>query len=387
MVATCRCCQIPAESGGAARQAATLVDFSRWFCRRFARVEAAREAKSQIEQKFGQTQAAEHHIQSFNDWLEKLPAELAASLAATTHIEHFLSSLSPLVPPDLEDSYDPPRKTLTDEHAAENQGAGFASLTLTQARLLVMERPVARAARNLDLDQHWIDYAGRKLSRSDTTKAGRKKLMGAVEMGDTPLTEASSRALMAGYADSAASKVGAQLRSEFGGRIDAVESSVGALSTQLQTVDSKMDVMKDELLQAVRGRGRQRRRQGQVLAAATTAAAAMVTAAAAAAAAAWSPQQQPQQQPQAPQSGWQSTVPAPVAGQSWASGRKPLACWGCGGPHMERNCPNKGTVDAKAATTSVHHDDASIIGLRHRMGVKEALMTVKRMIIIGDWRT
>ena len=115
---------------------------------------------------------------------------------------------------------------------------------------------MARAARNLDLDQHWIDYAGRKLSRSDTTKAGRKKLMGAVEMGDTPLTEASSRALMAGYADSAASKVGAQLRSEFGGRIDAVESSVGALSTQLQTVDSKMDVMKNELLQAVRKGGK-----------------------------------------------------------------------------------------------------------------------------------
>ena len=114
--------QFQLRAGGAARQAATLVDFSRWFCRRFARVEAAREAKSQIEQKFGQTQAAEHHIQSFNDWLEKLPAELAASLAATTHIEHFLSSLSPLVPPDLEDSYDPPRKTLTDEHAAAEPG-------------------------------------------------------------------------------------------------------------------------------------------------------------------------------------------------------------------------------------------------------------------------
>ena len=50
-------------------------------------------------------------------------------------------------------------------------------------------------------------------------------------MGETPLTEASSRAIMARYADSAALKVGAQLRSEFGGRIDAVESSVGALPT------------------------------------------------------------------------------------------------------------------------------------------------------------
>ena len=86
---------IPAESGGAGRQAAILKDFSVWFCRRFARVEAAREAKNQIEVRFGQTQAGEHHIQAFNDWLEKLPDDLALSLAATTHIEHFLASLSP----------------------------------------------------------------------------------------------------------------------------------------------------------------------------------------------------------------------------------------------------------------------------------------------------
>ena len=60
-------------------------------------------------------------------------------------------------------------------------------------------------------------YASRKLSRADTTKAGRKKLVGAMEVGEIPLIEASSRALMAGYAGSAALKVGAQLRSEFGG--------------------------------------------------------------------------------------------------------------------------------------------------------------------------
>ena len=119
---------IPPESGGAGRQAAILKDFSVWFCRRFARVEAAREAKSQIEVRFGQTQAGEHHIQASNDWLEKLPDDLALPLAATTHIEHFLASLSPLVPSDLEDSYDPPRKTLTDEHAAANHGAGFDSV-------------------------------------------------------------------------------------------------------------------------------------------------------------------------------------------------------------------------------------------------------------------
>ena len=190
---------IPPESGGAARQAVILQDFSVWFCRRFAQVEAAREAKNQIEVKCGQTQAGEHHTQTFKDWLEKLPEDLDDTLAATTHIEHFLASLSPLVPSELEESYDPPRKTLTDEHGAEHNGAGFNSLTECMDRMQVLMRPVARAARTLDLDQHWVDVANRKLSKADTTKSGRKKLIGAVEMGDTHLIEASSRALMAGY--------------------------------------------------------------------------------------------------------------------------------------------------------------------------------------------
>ena len=265
---------VPAESGGAGRQAATLEDFSVWFCRRFARVEAAREAKNQIEVKFGQTQAGEHHIQAFNNWLEKLPDQLAVSLAATTHIEHFLASLSPLVPSDLEDSYDPPRKTLTDEHAAAKQGAGFASLTATQDRLLVLERPVARAARNLDLDQHWIDYAGRKLSRADTTKAGRKKLVGAMEMGDTPLTEASSRALMAGYADSAALE-GRRAAQE---RVRRTNRCSGVVSQR--AVHTAADCGLQDGLHEGRAaagcqegqQGQQRRRQGQDLAAAATAA-------------------------------------------------------------------------------------------------------------------
>ena len=37
---------VPVESGGAGRQVATLEDFSVRVCRRFARVEAAREAKN-----------------------------------------------------------------------------------------------------------------------------------------------------------------------------------------------------------------------------------------------------------------------------------------------------------------------------------------------------
>ena len=43
-----------------------------------------------------------------------------------------------------------------------------------------------------------------------------------------------------------------------------------------------------------------------------------------------------------------STVLAPY-GQTWAKG--PLACWGCGGPHMERNCPHVVNPDVANLTT------------------------------------
>ena len=126
----------PPEGGGTGRQAASP----------FGSAEGSRElrheAKHMIEVKFGQIEAGEHRIQTFNDWLEKLPDELALSRAAATNIEHFLASLSPLVPTDLEESYDPPRKTLTDEHAQARHGQGFASLTATHDRILVLERPV-----------------------------------------------------------------------------------------------------------------------------------------------------------------------------------------------------------------------------------------------------
>ena len=86
--------------------------------------------------------------------LEKLPEDLDGTLAATTHITHFLASLSPFVPSELENSYDTARETLTDGHAAEHIGAGFDSLTDCMDRMLVLESPVARTARTLDLDQH-----------------------------------------------------------------------------------------------------------------------------------------------------------------------------------------------------------------------------------------
>ena len=65
-----------------------------------------------------------------------------------------------------------------------------------------------------------------------------------------------NRSLMAGYADSAASKQAAELRQEFGGRIEALETNVSTFSTQLQSVDNKMERQHTELLQAIKSKGK-----------------------------------------------------------------------------------------------------------------------------------
>ena len=65
-----------------------------------------------------------------------------------------------------------------------------------------------------------------------------------------------NRSLVAGYADSAASKQAAELRCEFSGGIEALEVGVSTFSTQLQSVDSKMERQHIELLQAVRSKGK-----------------------------------------------------------------------------------------------------------------------------------
>ena len=180
-------------------QQATLVLFSDWFKFTFPRVEATREAKRQVEFDFGQTQALEHHNAEFNELLEKLSGNNL--LAQATHIDHYLSSLSELLPAELAEKYDTPRQTVEDEHAAEDNGTGHASLLEVQAAALAAERKVSAAARKLGLSQHWIDFAGRK-----TSAKGRKGIVGSVEMADAALTQASARSLMAGYADSAANK-------------------------------------------------------------------------------------------------------------------------------------------------------------------------------------
>ena len=147
--------------------------------------------------------------------------------------------------------------------------------------------------------------AGRK-----TSAKGKKGLVGSIEMADAALTQSSARALMAGYADSAsaASKQAAELRREFGARIEILETGFSTFSTQLQSVDSKMERQHSELLQAVSkgSKGGYGAKEGQ------------------GSKGKWRQQQQPRfpqqqqwsqqpqwQQQQAPQSGWQATVSAP----------------------------------------------------------------------------
>ena len=172
-------------------------------------------------------------------------------LAQATHIDHYLSSLSELLPAELAEKYDTPRQIVEDEHAAEDNGTGYATLLEVQAAALATEMKVSAAARKLGLSQHWIDYAGRK-----TTAKGRKGIVGSAEMADAALTQSSARALMAGYADSDARKQSAELRREFGARIETLETGLSTFSTQLQSVDTKIDRQHSELLQALSRKGK-----------------------------------------------------------------------------------------------------------------------------------
>ena len=188
-----------------------------------------REAKRQIEYDFGQTQALEHHNAEFNELLDKLPGGSTVLLGQPTHIDHYLSSLSEALPAELSADYDTPRKTVEDEHATIYAGVGFPTLLAVQTAAIDAEKVVSAAGRRPCLPQHWIDFAGRK-----TSAKGKKDIVGSVEMADAALTQSSARALMAGYADSAASKQAAELRREFGARIEILETGFSTFSTQLK---------------------------------------------------------------------------------------------------------------------------------------------------------
>ena len=129
-------------------QQATLTLFAEWFKRNFYRVEATREANRQVVYVFGQTQALEHHNAEFNELLEKLPQPAIGNLLATaTDIDHYLSSLSELLPAELTADYETPRKTVKDEHATihrveadgSESGGAISIITCNHHSLLVSE--------------------------------------------------------------------------------------------------------------------------------------------------------------------------------------------------------------------------------------------------------
>ena len=139
-----------AHAAGYAAHTATLDLFARWFKASFARVEAVREAKRQVEFDFGQTQALEQHEEDFNELLEKT-GELNVLLGQPAHIDHYLSSLFEARPAELTEQYDPPRKTVEDAHATIRNGDGYATLLLVQEAAREVERAVSADGRRLGL--------------------------------------------------------------------------------------------------------------------------------------------------------------------------------------------------------------------------------------------
>ena len=165
------------------------------------------------------------------------------------------------------------------------------------------------------------------------TKAQQRQLIGAAEYAEQPLTVQTARSLLAPMIDSAVSKSEGRLDAKYSTRIDLLETSVGSLET---TVTSELRSFKAEMKEVLQG----------------------ATAGPAA------PQRYQQSKGKG---GWQrrsnfgkgggygnSSAPAPAPapapyGQSWA--KKPVACWGCGGPHFERNCPHVVKPDAANPAT------------------------------------
>ena len=311
------------------------------------RVEAVREAKRQVEFDFGQTQALEHHNADFNELLDKLVGTSTVLLGEPTHIDHYLSSLSEHLPAELAASTTRRGRQWRTNTPRSTMGEDMPPCRQCRMQHEAAERMVSAAGRKLGLQQHWIDFAGRKTSAKD-----KKGLVASIEMAGAALTQASARSLMAGYADSAASKQAAELRREFGSRIETLETG---FSTFRRSCSRSTARWSDSTLSCSRLSRARAREVKEARASGDSSSSRCSQGSQQQQQQQWSQQPQWQQQQQAPQAGWQATVPAPqrqgaAAGQSWASGRKPLACWGCGGPHMERNCPSKGTVDATRAT-------------------------------------
>ena len=180
------------------------------------------------------------------------------------------------------------------------------------------------------LTRHWVDFPGRVLQ--GVTKAEQRQLIGLAEYAEQPLTVHTARSLLAPMIDSAVSKSEGRLDAKYSSRIDLLETSVGSLET---TVTSELRSFKAEMKEVLHG------------------------------ATAGPPLYQQQSKGKR---GWQrrygkgkgsygnfsAAAPAPAPapapyGQAWT--KKPVACWECGGPHFERNCPHVVKPDAANPVT------------------------------------
>ena len=87
---------------GEPQQVGSLPELITCFQRRFSRVEAVDEARTQVERTLGQTQDLEHHWHAFNKYLDLLPQAVpgTANKDSSAHLQHWHWSLSPGVPED-----------------------------------------------------------------------------------------------------------------------------------------------------------------------------------------------------------------------------------------------------------------------------------------------
>ena len=103
---------------GEPQQVGTLTEFITCFQRRFSRVEAVDEARTQVERTLGQTQDLEHHWHAFNKYLDLLPQAVpgTANKDSGAHLKHWHWSLSSGVP-EAPAGYHSVRKLVMTQHA------------------------------------------------------------------------------------------------------------------------------------------------------------------------------------------------------------------------------------------------------------------------------
>ena len=229
----------------------TLTEFISYFQRRFSRVEAVDEARTQVERTLGQTQDLEHHWHTFCRYLDLLPQAVPGTpnrtvvLTCSTgtgrcHQAYLTAS----------------QGTTRSASSRWISTPGVLSRLCRQSILWCKPENKAladAAARAFDskgnrLTQHWIDFPGRVLQGA--TKAQQRQLIGAAEYAEQPLTVQTARSLLAPMIDSAVSKSEGRLDAKYSTRIDLLETSVGSLET---TVTSELRSFKAEMKEVLQG--------------------------------------------------------------------------------------------------------------------------------------